>query len=226
MKTKARLGWFVILLFVAHVKPALSAEPNLRPTNTVRIAAAQAARRVVDFRLKPAEALAAVEKNLGELEQIVDRAGEAKCDALVLPEDTPGLLNWVGANEALAKEVLPKAVQRMFERLGSAAARHKMYLVVCSDFTESDGGTYNTAFLLGRDGKEMGRYHKVCPTWPGSRRAPARKFVPGFSHARSGHSRDAHLLRSSGARDGALPRAGGRGHHFFPDDGRRGHRRR
>src|SRR5262249_30167197 len=23
---------------------------------------------------------------------------------------------------------------------------------------------YNTAFLLGRDGKEIGRYHKVCPT--------------------------------------------------------------
>ena len=53
----------------------------------------------------------------------------------------------------------------MIERLGSAARRHKMYLVVCSDFTESDGATYNTAFLLGRDGKEIGRYHKVCPTW-------------------------------------------------------------
>src|SRR6185436_6097807 len=96
---------------------------------------------------------------------IVDRAGEAKCDALVLPEDTCGLLNWVGANETSAKEVLPKAVNRMIERLGGAAARHHMYLVVCSDFTESDGATYNTAFLLGRDGKEIGRYHKVCPTW-------------------------------------------------------------
>ena len=53
----------------------------------------------------------------------------------------------------------------MIERLGSTAARHKMYLVVCSDLTESDGGTYNTAFLLGRDGKEIGRYHKVCPAW-------------------------------------------------------------
>jgi hypothetical protein len=53
----------------------------------------------------------------------------------------------------------------MIERLGSAAARHQMYLVVCSDFLERDGGIYNTAFLLGRDGKEIGRYHKVCPTW-------------------------------------------------------------
>jgi hypothetical protein len=40
-----------------------------------------------------------------------------------------------------------------------------MYLVVCSDLTESDGSIYNTAFLLGRDGKEIGRYHKTCPTW-------------------------------------------------------------
>jgi len=143
--------------------PAYKAVPT--PTNTVRVAAAQAARRVIDFHLKPAEALAAVEKNLSELEKIVARAGEAKCDALVLPEDTPGVLNWLGANESLAKEVLPKAVKSMIERLGSAAARHKMYLVVCSDFIENDGLLYNTAFLLGRDGKEIGRYHKVCPTW-------------------------------------------------------------
>jgi predicted amidohydrolase len=165
MKTKARLGRLVILLLITHAAAAFALEGFPSPTNTVRIAAAQAARRVVDFHLKANEALTAVEKNLAGLEHIVNRAGEAKCDALVLPEDTLGLLNWVGANEALAKEVLPKAVKRMIERLGSAAARHKMYLVVCSDFAESDGGIYNTAFLLDRDGKEMGRYHKVCPTW-------------------------------------------------------------
>lgn len=89
-------------------------------SNTVRVAAAQAARRVVDFRLNAEDALQAVNKNLAELERIVQRAGEAECDALVLPEDTPGLLNWVGANDALAKEVLPKAVHRMIQRLGCA----------------------------------------------------------------------------------------------------------
>jgi predicted amidohydrolase len=165
MKNRARLSRLTILLLLFHAATAFAAEPNAPSTNTVRIAAAQAARRVIDFRLNANEALAAVEKNLAELERIVARAGEAKCDALVLPEDTPGLLNWVGANETLVKEVLPRAVKRMMDRLGAAAARHQMYLVVCSDFTESNGGTYNTAFLLGRDGKEMGRYHKVCPTW-------------------------------------------------------------
>ena len=165
MKTRILPGRLAIPLLIVHAAAAFAAELIASPTNTVRIAAAQAARRVIDFRLKSDDALAAVEKNLAELERVVDRAGAAKCDALVLPEDTPGLLNWVGANEALAKEVLPKAVDRMIERLGSAAARHKMFLVVCSDLTESDGGTYNTAFLLGRDGKEIGRYHKVCPAW-------------------------------------------------------------
>ena len=165
MKTKAPPERLISLLLIFHAASAFAAAPILLPTNTVRIAAASAARRVIDFWLKPDEALAAVDKNLTEIERIVDRAGEAKCDALVLPEDTPGLLNWVGANETLAKDLLPRAVNRMIGRLGSAAARHKMYLVVCSDFAESDGAIYNTAFLLGRDGKERGRYHKVCPTW-------------------------------------------------------------
>ena len=177
MKTTTHTGWLAILLLMSHAAVSFAAEPAAFSTNTVRVAAAQAARRVIDFRLKPDEALAAVEKNLAELERIVVRAGEAMCDVLVLPEDTPGLLNWVGANEVLAKELLPKAVHRMIARLGAAAARHKMYLVVCSDFAESDGAIYNTAFLLGRDGKEIGRYHKVCPTWG---EAGARKRGDSF----------------------------------------------
>jgi predicted amidohydrolase len=164
MKKNAFPGWLVIIPLLGSFFVA-SAAAGAPATNTVRIAAAQAARRVVDFRLNADEAFAAMDKHLTELEHIVNRAGEAKCDALVLPEDAPGLLNWVGANEALAKDLLPKAVARMIDRLGKAAARHKMYLVVCSDFTETDGAIYNTAFLLGRDGKEIGRYHKVCPTW-------------------------------------------------------------
>ena len=159
-----RFGPLAILVVAVHAAPVPGA--SVTPsTNTVRVAAAQAARRVIDFRLKPEAALAAVDRNLAELERVVQRAGEAGCDALVLPEDTPGLLNWAAANEALAMQVLPQAVERMIQRLGTAATRHHMYLVVCSDLTQSDGGIYNTAFLLGRDGKEIGRYQKVCPSW-------------------------------------------------------------
>jgi predicted amidohydrolase len=39
-----------------------------------------------------------------------------------------------------------------------------MYVVCCNDHVEGDRNIYNTAFFIGRDGKEIGRYHKVCPT--------------------------------------------------------------
>lgn len=166
-------------------KPAAAArqesEATTLPPKTVRVAAAQAKRRSIDWRLnKLDDVLAAVDKNLAELETMVHKAGEQKCDALALPEDTLGLLDWFGVNERLGNEVLPVAVRRMIDRLGRAAAEHKMYLIVCSDFIETDGGTYNTAFFLGRDGKEIGRYHKVCPTWSESGARQRGQSFPVF----------------------------------------------
>jgi predicted amidohydrolase len=84
-------------------------------------------------------------------------------------------------NEAARREVLPAAVTRMLDRLGRAAAKHRMYLVMCSDHLEADGGIYNTAFLLGRDGREIGRYHKVCPTWGESGARQRGTDFPVFS---------------------------------------------
>jgi predicted amidohydrolase len=162
---RPKFGYIGILLALAAscvAGPVATASDE----EMVRVAAVQAQRRLVDWRLKDPDAvLAAVDKNLAELEAIVHKAGEQKCDALAFPEDTLGLLNWYGMNEQLAAEVLPEAVSRMLDRLGRAAALHRMYLVVCSDSLEADGATYNTAFLLGRDGKEIGRYYKTCPTW-------------------------------------------------------------
>src|SRR5262245_9654330 len=150
----------------------------------LRIAACQAKRRSIHWRLKkPAEALAAVDRNLDQLEKIVHKAGDAGCDVLELPEDTLGLLDWGGINQAAAKEVLPKAVERMLDRLGRAAAKYHMYLIVCSDLVEDDGKTYNTAFFLGRDGKEIGRYHKVCPTWGESGSRARGESFPVFPTA-------------------------------------------
>lgn len=159
------LSWVLLQGIAAPIAPGAATEERKPAGGSVRVAAAQAARRVVGFRLDARQALAAVEENLSALERIVNQAGEAKCDVLVLPEDTAGLLDWMAANPEISKEVLPRAVKRMLKRLGEAAARHRMYLVVCSDFVETDGAIYNTAFLLGRDGKEIGRYHKVCPPW-------------------------------------------------------------
>ena len=129
---------------------------------TVRLAAAQPKNRTIDWKIDDAaEVLRRVDKSLGELEQLIQKAADAKCDALALPEDTLGLLNWEAAHPDELNKVLPIAIPRMLERLGRAAASHRMYLVLCSDTIEPDGAVYNTSFLLGRDGKEIGRYHKV-----------------------------------------------------------------
>ena len=128
----------------------------------VRIGAAQPKRRLVDHGIRdPRSVLAAVGVNLGELEKLIDTAGAADCDVLALPEDTLGLGHWEAGNPRLLGKVLPAAVDQMLRRLGRAAARHGMYLCCCSDTIGPDGALRNTAFLLGRDGKEIGRYHKV-----------------------------------------------------------------
>jgi predicted amidohydrolase len=127
----------------------------------LRVAAAQPKNRTIDFRLGALEVLERVDRSLVELTQLVRKAGEAGCDALALPEDTLGLLKWEVAHPGAQTTVLAEAVPRMLDRLGKTAAGHHMYLVVCSDNVESDARVYNTSFLLGRDGREIGRYHKV-----------------------------------------------------------------
>jgi predicted amidohydrolase len=142
----------------------------------MRMAAAQPRNRTIDFRLRSDAALAEVDRSLAELVQLVRKAGEAGCDALALPEDTLGLLKWETANPESLGEVLPEAVRRMLDRLGRAAADHRMYLVLCNDVIETDGRVYNTSFLLGRDGKEVGRYHKVNLPLAEQSRARGRRF--------------------------------------------------
>jgi predicted amidohydrolase len=146
--------------------------PSQSVKKTIRVAAAQPRNRTIDFRLKPEEALAKVEKSLEALEAIVHQAGNASCDVLAMPEDTLGLLKWEAANPQALEAVLPKAVNRMIDQLGKAAAQHHMNLLVCNDTIETDGLVYNTAYLLGREGQEIGRYHKV--NLPLSEQARAR----------------------------------------------------
>jgi predicted amidohydrolase len=150
-------------LVVATERPAARSGdvPFPRTNRSVRVAAAQPRNRTVDFRLSPPDVLVRVDQSLSELERLLNKAGEAGCDALAFPEDTLGLLKWESANPGSLDKVLPKAVPAMLDRLGRAAARHRMYLVVCQETIEKDGRVYNTSFLLGRNGREIGRYHKV-----------------------------------------------------------------
>ncbi|MHC4404121.1 MAG: nitrilase-related carbon-nitrogen hydrolase [Planctomycetota bacterium] len=142
---------------------AVAAVPHeSKPGSTIRIGAAQPKSRLIDYRLRdPSEVLARVEASLDELEALVHKAGSAGCDVLAMPEDTLGLGHWEAGNPTDVAKVLPEAVDRMLRRLGRAASSHRMYLVCSNDTADADGSIRNTAFFLGRDGREIGRYHKV-----------------------------------------------------------------
>jgi predicted amidohydrolase len=128
----------------------------------VRIGTTQPRSRLIDYRLRsPAEVLARVDETLAEFAQMVRHAGALGCDALAFPEDTLGLGLWMAGNSEALADLLPEAVSRMLARLGAAAAAGNLYLVCCNDTIDADGSVRNTAFLLGRDGREIGRYHKT-----------------------------------------------------------------
>ncbi len=116
----------------------------------------------VDYHLTSSrEVLDQVNRALVILEGIVHQAGDAGCDVITFPEATLRLSQWEGTHPEALGDVLPEAVVCMLERLGAAAASHNMYLICSNDTIESRGAVRNTAFFLGRDGKEIGRYHKV-----------------------------------------------------------------
>ena len=146
-------------------------------SKTVRVGTATTRAKAIDYRISaPSEALAAVDESLDRLEEIARSAAEKGCDVIAFNEDSLGLLKWEAAHWEDADKVLPKAVEKMLERLGRAAAAHNMYVVCCSDTLEADGGIYNTAYLIGRDGKEIGRYHKVNLAWHERLRAQGDRF--------------------------------------------------
>jgi predicted amidohydrolase len=155
-----RICWFLALSMVATPAPAADAVST--PSKTIRIAAAQPRARLIDWHIQdPETVLRTVDRNLAELERLLNQAAQQDCDVVAFPEDTLGLGRWEAGNEALRGEVLPEAVAHMLARFGAAAAKHSMYVVCCNDHAETDGAVYNTAFLLNRDGKEIGRYRKV-----------------------------------------------------------------
>lgn len=167
-KTMRGSTWILPLLAMGvsscaaqSAQPVQAGGPD--PGKTVRVCAGQSAVSV-RWRLTAAEALGEVDRSLGELERMVHQAGLDGCDVLALPEDTLGVLHWELGHKAEMYGLLSEVVQRMLDRLGRAAAAHHMYLICSSDTAERDGSYRNTAFFLGRDGKEIGRYYKVQPT--------------------------------------------------------------
>ena len=139
---------------------------------TIRVAAIQTRQRTISYKVDTAEgALTQVRQNLDELTALAERAAEAGCHIIAFPEDTLGTLEWEAGHWGDVAELLRPAEQEMLTRFGEVANRHGMYIICCNDCVEG-GRVYNTAILLGRNGGEIGRYHKV--NLPLSEQARAR----------------------------------------------------
>jgi predicted amidohydrolase len=126
-----------------------------------RVAAIQTKRRTIPCKVAtPAEALDHVRANLDELVALAERAGETGCRIIAFPEDTLGTLEWEAGHWGEVHALLRPAEEEMLARFGEVAARHRVCLICCNDCVETDR-VFNAAILIGPDGQEIGRYHKV-----------------------------------------------------------------
>ncbi len=130
-------------------------------SETIRVSAIQTKQRYISYKVGgAAEALAGVRANLDELCALAERAADMGCDIAAFPEDTLGTLEWESGHWDEVAELLRPAEEEMLARLGEIAARRDMAIICCNDCADGDD-VYNTAILLGRDGREAGRYLKV-----------------------------------------------------------------
>jgi predicted amidohydrolase len=120
-------------------------------------AAAPAARKVkvASINHRP-RGLKSAQENLDSFAKWIDEAGAAKADIICLPEACT--LIGRGSDYLAASEPIPGPST---EFLGKLASKHKAYVV--AGLLERDGkGAYNTSVLIGRDGKLVGKYRKIC----------------------------------------------------------------
>jgi predicted amidohydrolase len=96
------------------------------------------------------------EQNLQQFAKFIDEAGAQQADVICLPEGIT--VCGTRLTYAAAAEPIPGPSTAF---LGQCAARNKAYVV--AGIYERDGrGVFNTSVLIGRDGKLIGKYRKVC----------------------------------------------------------------
>ena len=94
-------------------------------------------------------------ENVREFCALIDEAAKQKPDIICLPEAMT--VCGTGLSYVEGAEPIPGPTS---ETLGRKAQEHHCYLVACYD--ERDGhAVYNTAILIDREGKLVGKYHKV-----------------------------------------------------------------
>jgi predicted amidohydrolase len=96
------------------------------------------------------------QQNLEQFAKFIDEAGAAKADVICLPEGIT-----VCGTKLKYADVAEPIPGPSTQFLGECAARNHAY-VVAGIYEREGRAVYNTSVLLGRDGKLMGKYRKVC----------------------------------------------------------------
>ena len=94
--------------------------------------------------------------------KLLSQAGEAGADLAVTGEDIAGLSLAMGYldDPGIFHTLALDAAAAAHEAVAAAARRHRMHVAAC--FYEKEGDTvFNSSVLFGRDGRVIGRYHKV-----------------------------------------------------------------
>ena len=95
-------------------------------------------------------------QSLAQFEKWVDEAGSRKADIICLPEGVT-----VCGTRLRYADVAESIPGPSTEVLGKWAAKHNAY-IVAGIYERDAKAIYNTSVLLGRDGKLVGKYRKVC----------------------------------------------------------------
>jgi len=101
-------------------------------------------------------------QSVEEFCRLVTRAGEARCDIVCLGEG----INLIGVarpdgQPSEYKDIAEPIPGPTTARLSELARQYRMYIVAALGERENQA-IYNTAVLIGRDGKLKGKYRKVC----------------------------------------------------------------
>jgi len=100
-----------------------------------------------------------LEKNIEQALSLVDRAGKDRVDILCLPEAFAER----GVPEADASTLAEPIPGPLTDRFAKKAKEYEMYIILPLHEREGDK-LYNTAALIDREGRIVGKYRKVHPT--------------------------------------------------------------
>jgi hypothetical protein len=107
---------------------------------------------------------ATVEGNIRRAISIVESAGEHGADVVLLPEEVK--YSWVTDDKLECEHYVcaEPLLGTTFQTFSALAAKYRMYVVYGTrENATEENAVYNTAVIVGRTGKFVGRYRKVFP---------------------------------------------------------------